>query len=70
MYRVLCLNWLRRLLTLLRVKMSEPLELNAGILIIGSLMWDAGRQAWRNARLEMSSGRNRNSTYSLRTAVR
>ncbi len=36
---------------------SEPVPLNAGILIIGSLLWDSkkGRPAWREARLDKSS---------------
>jgi hypothetical protein len=29
--------------------------LTVGILIIGSLLWDERRQAWRNARLDMAS---------------
>jgi hypothetical protein len=55
MCRHLYLNWLRRLLKLLRLRRSEPVPLNVGILIIGSLLWDAKRQAWRDARLEMPS---------------
>jgi hypothetical protein len=45
------------LLKLLRLKKSEPVPLNTGILIIGSLLWDAerGRPAWREARLDMAS---------------
>lgn len=35
--------------------MSEPAGLSVGILIIGSLLWDERRQAWRNARLDMAS---------------
>lgn len=31
------------------------MPLNAGILIIGSLLWDDQRQGWRDARLEMNS---------------
>jgi hypothetical protein len=31
--------------------------LNAGILVIGSLLWDAERQVWRDARLEMTSAK-------------
>ena len=31
------------------------MPLNAGILIIGSLLWDERRQAWRNAHLDMTS---------------
>jgi hypothetical protein len=38
---------------LLRLRRSEPVPLNAGILIIGSLLWDAERKGWRDARLEM-----------------
>jgi len=55
------------------------MPLNAGILIIGSLLWDAQRQAWRDARLEMASaetvtapirygrlsGRQRGHTYTM-----
>jgi hypothetical protein len=55
MYRRLCRNWLQRLLRLLRLKRSEPVSLNAGILIIGSLLWDVERQGWRDARLEIPS---------------
>jgi hypothetical protein len=29
--------------------------LNAGVLVIGSLLWDEERQAWRDARLQMAS---------------
>jgi hypothetical protein len=35
--------------------MSDLTRLNAGVLIIGSLLWDKGRQAWRDARLDVSS---------------
>jgi len=35
--------------------MSESVRLDAGVLIIGSLIWEAGRQAWRDARLEIPS---------------
>ena len=35
--------------------MSEHAGLSVGILIIGSLLWDERRQAWRNARLDMAS---------------
>jgi hypothetical protein len=35
--------------------MSEPAGLSVGILIIGSLLWDQRRQAWRDARLDMAS---------------
>jgi hypothetical protein len=52
MYLHLCLNWLRRLL---KLKMSEPLQFNVGILIIGSLLWDERRQEWRESRLDMTS---------------
>lgn len=31
------------------------MPLTVGILIIGSLLWDERRQAWRNARLDMAS---------------
>lgn len=33
--------------------MSQPL--NAGVLIIGSLLWDERREAWRQSRLDMNS---------------
>lgn len=59
--------------------MSEPLALNAGILIIGSLLWDKDRQGWRDARLDVSqsalvsapirygrrSGKRRGCTYTM-----
>jgi len=32
--------------------------LNAGILIIGSLLWDERRQAWRDSRLDMTSAQS------------
>ena len=48
-------NWLLRLLKLLKLKGSEPLPLNVGILIIGSLLWDDNRQTWRDSRLEVNS---------------
>lgn len=37
--------------------LSEPAPLRAGVLIIGSLLWDLenGRPAWRDARLDMAS---------------
>jgi hypothetical protein len=31
------------------------MPLNAGVLIIGSLLWDEKRQAWRKARLDMNA---------------
>lgn len=34
--------------------MSEPLHLNAGILIIGSLLWDTERQQWREEQLDLT----------------
>jgi hypothetical protein len=46
---------LQRLLRLLKLTRSEPVPLTVGILIIGSLLWDDRRQAWRNARLDMAS---------------
>src|SRR5260221_14662378 len=51
MYLRLCLNWLRRLL---RSRMNDPVPLNVGILIIGSLLWDGERRAWRDARLQLA----------------
>jgi hypothetical protein len=56
MFRHLYQGWLR-LLKLLRLKRNEPVSLNAGILIIGSLLWDLerGRPAWRDERLEIAS---------------
>src|SRR6266513_1828279 len=56
MFRHLYQGWLR-LLKLLRLRRNEPMPLNAGILIIGSLLWDSenGRPAWRDARLDMPS---------------
>jgi hypothetical protein len=48
----LCLSWLQRLL---RRKMCDATEMRAGILIIGSLFWDASRQAWREERLHMAA---------------
>jgi len=58
---------------------SEPVAFKAGVLIIGSLLWDKGRQAWRDARLDMSqselvsapirygrrSGERRGHTYTM-----
>lgn len=55
------------------------MSLNAGILIIGSLLWDDERRAWRDARLEMGlaetvmapirygrlSGKRRGHTYTM-----
>lgn len=54
MSRRLCLSWWQRLLRLLRLKRSDPVRLDAGILIIGSLLWDEDkiRQQWRDERLE------------------
>lgn len=56
MFRHLYQGWLW-LLKRLRLKGNEPLALNAGILIIGSLLWDSerGRPEWRDARLDMTS---------------
>lgn len=59
--------------------MSEPLALNAGILIIGSLVWDVDRQGWRDKRLDLGrselvlapirygrrSGKRRGHTYTM-----
>jgi hypothetical protein len=41
------------------MKRSEAVPLKTGVLIIGSLLWDAerGRPAWREARLDMGSVR-------------
>lgn len=49
----MCQGWLG-LLKLLRLKKSKFVPLNAGVLIIGSLLWDSenGRPAWRDARLD------------------
>src|SRR5947209_4925613 len=57
MFRRLYRNWLPRLLKLLKLRRSEPVPLTAGVLIIGSLLWDAekGRPAWRGARLDKAS---------------
>lgn len=55
------------------------MPLDAGILIIGSLLWDADRQGWRDARLDMNgselvsvpirygrkSGKRRGHTYTM-----
>jgi hypothetical protein len=56
MFRHLCRGW-SRLSKLLRVKRNEPVPLNPGILIIGSLLWDDDpvREAWRDTRLAMNS---------------
>ena len=32
-------------------KRNNPVPLNAGILVIGSLLWDKDRQRWRDERL-------------------
>ena len=59
--------------------MNEPAVLKAGILIIGSLLWDKDRQGWRDARLDMNqselvlvpirygrrSGKRRGRTYTM-----
>jgi len=55
MFPDLYLSWFRRLLRLAWWKRSETMALNAGILIIGSLLWDEKRQEWRNARLDRRS---------------
>src|SRR5271165_4553485 len=55
MFHRLYRNWLPWLLKLLKLTRSEPVPLNAGILIIGSLLWDERRQAWRDSRLDMTS---------------
>jgi hypothetical protein len=53
MFRHLCQGWLR----LLRLKRSEPIPLTAGVLIIGSLLWDSEKErpAWRAARLDVAA---------------
>jgi hypothetical protein len=57
MFRRLYQIWLLRPLKLLRLKRSEPVPLTAGVLIIGSLLWDSDpvRKAWRDGRLLMNS---------------
>jgi hypothetical protein len=57
MFRPLYQNWLPRVLKLLRLTRNEPVPLNVGILIIGSLLWDLedNRPAWRDARLDIAS---------------
>ena len=57
MFRRLCQNWGPQLLKLLKLTRGEPVPLTAGVLIIGSLLWDSekGRPAWRDARLDMTS---------------
>lgn len=59
--------------------MNKPVALKAGILIIGSLLWDKDRQGWRDARLDMNqselvsapirygrrSGKRRGGTYTM-----
>jgi hypothetical protein len=59
MFRHLYQGWLR-LLKLLKLRRSKPVPLTAGVLIIGSLLWDSdkGRPAWRNGRLLMCSAQN------------
>ena len=56
MFRRLYQSWLQ-LLKLMMLERSEPVPLTAGVLIIGSLLWDLDpvREAWRNARLVMNS---------------
>jgi hypothetical protein len=51
-FRLYQMLW-KRLLR--QLKGSEPMPLNVGVLIIGSLLWDEERQAWRKARLDMTS---------------
>ena len=47
------------------------MPLNAGVLIIGSLLWDRTRRpAWRDARLDMASAQNGDGADSLRPHVR
>jgi hypothetical protein len=59
MFRRLYQGWLL-LLKLLGQKRNESVALNAGVLIIGSLLWDSerGRPAWREARLDMASAQS------------
>ena len=77
----MCLSWWQRLLRLLRLKRSDPVRLDAGILIIGSLLWDRDeiRQQWRDERLDCNqselvsapirygrrSGERRGHTYTM-----
>src|SRR5690348_7203790 len=53
MSRRLCLSWWQWLLRLLKLKRTDPVRLDAGILIIGSLLWDKDRQGWRDERLDL-----------------
>src|SRR6266436_291433 len=57
MFRPLYRNWWLQLLKLLRLKKSEPVPLTAGVLIIGSLLWDSEKErpAWRGARLNVAA---------------
>jgi hypothetical protein len=59
MFRHLYQGWLR-LLKLLRLKRNKPVPLTAGVLIIGSLLWDSERDrpAWREARLDRASAQS------------
>jgi hypothetical protein len=47
-------------LKLLKLRRIEPVPLTAGVLIIGSLLWDPekGRPAWRDARLDTASAQS------------
>jgi hypothetical protein len=73
------LSWSLRLLRLRSPKVNESTTFKAGILIIGSLLWDKDRQEWREARLAISdsklvlapirygrrSGKRRGHTYTM-----
>src|SRR5258708_994055 len=54
MSRRLCLSWWQWLLRLLKLERTDPVRLDAGILIMGSLLWDRDkvRQQWRDERLD------------------
>src|ERR1700730_13031171 len=79
MSRRLCLSWWQWLLRLLKLKRTDPIRLEAGILIIGSLLWDKDRQQWRDERLDRNesevvsapirygrrSGKRRGHTYTM-----
>jgi hypothetical protein len=54
MFRRLFRNWFALWRKLLKMTRPEP-EMTCGILIIGSLLWDERRKAWRDERLEQDS---------------
>jgi hypothetical protein len=57
---------------MITTNIDEPVPLSAGVLIIGSLLWDERRQQWRESRLDMASAQTVTASirYGRRSAKR